>query len=134
MAGCSISSKVCLCTDPGLDHVGLPVELQEGGVLVQLGLPLGGGPLQLGHFPSQSRHLGADVVHVMVVLLETDAHVNSLLLLKTHNRKWMIRYLLDQLLSVGTHVVDSVPVDGEVRLEGFVLLQQALVNTNTHQV
>lgn len=45
-------------TDPGLHHVGLPVELQEGRVLVQLGFPHGSGPLQLRHLAPQGRHLG----------------------------------------------------------------------------
>jgi len=34
-------------TDPGLDHVSLPVELKEGRVLLKLGLPLGGSFLQV---------------------------------------------------------------------------------------
>ena len=61
-------------TDPGLHHVGLPVELQEGRVLVQLGLPLGRCPLQLRHLAPQGGHLGTDVVNMMVVLGNTHAH------------------------------------------------------------
>ena len=62
-------------TDPGLHHVGLPVELQEGRVLVQLGLPLGRRPLQLGHLAPQGGHLGTDVVNMMVVLGNTHQYV-----------------------------------------------------------
>ena len=35
-------------------------------------------------------------------------------------------YLLDKLLSVSAHIVDSVSVHGEVGLECFMLFQQAL--------
>lgn len=67
-----MSGVALLRTDPGLHHIGLPVELQEGRVLVQLGFPLSRRPLQLRHLPPQGGHLGADVVHMMVVLVETE--------------------------------------------------------------
>ena len=71
-------------TDPGLHHVGLPVELQEGRVLVQLGLPLGRCPLQLRHLAPQGGHLGTDVVNMMVVLGNTHTHTHATVLsLKT---------------------------------------------------
>lgn len=113
-------------TNPGLHHVRLPVELQEGGVLVQLGLPLSSGSVQLRHLSSQSRHLGADVIHVVVVLLSNTDHECLVFVVMAFDLRSALHYLLDELLSVGTNVADSVAVNGEVRLKRFVLFQQTL--------
>lgn len=45
------------------------------------------------------------------------------LLVDLHSARY---YLLDELLSVGAHVADSVAVNGEVRLKRFVFFQQTL--------
>lgn len=40
------------------------------------------------------------------------------------------RYLLDELLSVSTHIIHSVPVHSEVSLKCFMLFQQTLLKTS----
>lgn len=118
---------MCCRTNPGFHHVSLPVELQEGRVLIQLGLPLSRCPLQLRHFASQRCHLGTDVVYVVVVLFDTNTTVRHVCI--SHllfDCLEMSCDLFDQFLSISAHVIDSVSVHGEVRLKCFVLLQQAL--------
>lgn len=38
-------------------------------------------------------------------------------------------YLLDKLFSIGTHIIDPVPVHSEVCLKCFMLFQQTLLKS-----
>lgn len=58
--------------------------------------------------------------------MQTNEKTTNVLKLVIYILRIYFSYFLDELLPIGTHVVDSVPVHREVRLESFVLLQQTL--------
>jgi hypothetical protein len=90
-----------LVRNPGLHHVGLPHELQVGGVVQQVVLAQAG---QL-----------AQVVHLVAQLLAA-----------LRDRIRVVIPLLDKSLSLLADVRAALPVHGQVRLEGVVLLDEPL--------
>ena len=90
-----------LIGDPALHNIRLPDELQEGGVVNEAGLAPIGLVVELLHLLIEGLAALADVLSIVVALS-------------------------NQLVSLLGHLTTAVTVHLEVRLEGVMLLQQAL--------